>query len=195
PARRGAAVMRLLPPSSSASLFCLRYFAFVSGILLCSAATAQPQNPVAVENTRPGTTELGFINSTTPEGQLRGYASATSVNRGESITFYINTQTAPGYVLQIYRMGCYPDATGKCLGARAMLKDTPVLPAMHQPACPPAATTYLIDCGSGGNPWQPSYTLTIPLTGSATDPTDLSYWCTGVYLAKLTESGPPFRQS
>src|SRR5262245_29646709 len=74
--------------SSRASSLCLRYFAFVSGVLLCSAATAQPQNPVAVENTRPGTTDWVLTNPTTADGQLEGYASATSVNRGESITFY-----------------------------------------------------------------------------------------------------------
>ena len=40
---------------------------------------------------------------------IRGYASATSINHGESINFYVGT-TLPSYNIEIYRMGWYGGA-------------------------------------------------------------------------------------
>ncbi|MGB9151047.1 MAG: N,N-dimethylformamidase beta subunit family domain-containing protein [Burkholderiales bacterium] len=114
--------------------------------------------------------------------EIEGYASATSVNRGGSIKFYVNT-IDQNYAISVYRIGWYGGN-----GGREMLKPV-VLPGVRQPACPKlpvqvydvgTGTTrndpanYLLECN-----WSASYTLTIP---NSADPTD---WASGVYLAKL----------
>ena len=41
--------------------------------------------------------------------EIEGYASATSINRGETIRFFISTGD-PAYTIDIYRMGWYGGA-------------------------------------------------------------------------------------
>jgi hypothetical protein len=99
---------------------------------------------------------------------VEGYASATSVNRGETISFFISS-SAPKYKMTIYRLGWYGGA-----GARKMMSVT--LNGTKQPMPTPDAD------GTIDANWAESYQLTIP---SSSDKTD---WATGVYLAKLTPS-------
>jgi hypothetical protein len=99
---------------------------------------------------------------------VEGYASATSVNRGETIRFFISS-AAPTYTMTIYRMGWYGGA-----GARRMMSVT--LNGTRQPMPAPDADG-LIDAN-----WRESYQLTIPASSDRTD------WATGVYLAKLIPS-------
>lgn len=139
----------------------------VSSVGYTSAAT----NPVVAENQQPGTTEWqlgrpGFRTSDDATGQIKGYASAVSVNRGESITFHLTVSPAQQYTIDVYRVGWYDGA-----GARLM-QHVAAQDGVTQPRCPVDASTGLIECG-----WSPSYTLAVPAT-----------WTSGVYLALLTNA-------
>ena len=116
-------------------------------------------------------TEIRGAATTWSDVELRGYADQTSVNIGQSITFYVSDSSTitvpPTYDMQVYRMGWYG-------GTGATLKQTiSGLAGQNQPDPSPDPTTGLIEAK-----WQPSYTLTIPSDGS---------WTSGVYLAKLIE--------
>ena len=96
--------VRLFVTGIRASLFGL------CTIALCGSA-AWAENQVAIENSLPGTADWSLTSPATNR-QIEGYASATSVNAGASISLYVNT-TAPSFRLEIFRMGWYQG-----LGAR-----------------------------------------------------------------------------
>jgi len=125
------------------------------------------QNPIAEENKKAGDPSWKLTNAALNH-EIEGYASATSVNRGETIKFFVNTSDS-SYTLAIYRMGWYS-------GAGARLVASPVtLNGIQQSIPTPASDTNLIECQ-----WQSNYEVTVPNTS---DPTD---WASGVYLVKLT---------
>ncbi len=130
---------------------------------------------IAVENMFPGS-ENWQMRRTGPGGvqfqpaddvgkQIKGYASATSVNKGESITFHVST-LAQQYTMDVYRMGWYQGRGGR------LLQHVESLPGVLQPACPTDAATGLTECA-----WTPSHTLEVPLT-----------WTSGVYVVHLTSA-------
>lgn len=125
---------------------------------------------VAEENQKPGTTDW-LPHNTANNGEIEGYAGAVSLNRGGSITFFITT-ASPSYTLQIFRLGWYAGDGGRSM------TDPVTLPGQVQPPPIVDAATGLLEC-----PWNPSYTLTVPIDSS--DPTN---WLSGVYVAKLTTS-------
>lgn len=146
-------------------------------VLICGVAAAglgpalslAQSNPIVLENQQPGTdaweiqwgragTDLG--------GEIKGYASATSVNKGQAITFRVSVKPAQTYTIDIYRLGWYQG-----LGGRLMQHVGP-LTGVQQPACPVDATTGLIECQ-----WAPSYSLTTQ-----------SSWTSGIYVAVLTNA-------
>ncbi len=101
--------------------------------------------------------------------EIEGYASATSVNRGEQINLFVNTSSLT-YTMSIYRVGWYGGAGGR-LVAGPFAKT-----GNAQAACPVIdAAANLAECN-----WTISHTL------GAADTTNLT---SGVYLAKLTASG------
>ncbi len=103
-----------------------------------------------------------IANETWTDTKIRGYASETSINHGDSIKLYVSTGQ-PSYNLEVYRMGWYQGT-----GARLMLTVSN-LPGQNQLVPTPEANTGLIECN-----WQISYTLKT-----------LSSWVSGVYLVKL----------
>jgi hypothetical protein len=123
---------------------------------------------IARENAKPGDTQW-VITQPATQNEIEGFASTTSMNRGDSIAFYINT-TDPGYALDIYRMGWYGGT-----GGRRMMP-TVVLPGARQPLPENDPATGLIECN-----WKRSYTLQVPY-----DPSDATDWASGIYLVKLT---------
>jgi Viral BACON domain/Putative binding domain, N-terminal len=138
-------------------------------VVLCmaSAAAARAANPIQIENAKPGSADWTMF-SESVAGEIEGYASAASVNQGESISFYVNT-TAPTYDLDIFRMGWYG---GK--GARRVhpsVRRTGVAQVIPSPD----PVTGLIECN-----WTDPYTITIP-----------NDWVSGAYLVKLTTVGAP----
>jgi cellulose synthase/poly-beta-1,6-N-acetylglucosamine synthase-like glycosyltransferase len=125
-------------------------------------------NSIQQENQRPGTTAWILTNPAV-HAEIEGYASAPSVNQGQTIRLYVNT-TAPSYRLNIYRMGWYGG-----LGARE------VLAASHyqgrqQPEPSRETDSGLIECR-----WEDPIELTIPGSTSQEES-----WPSGYYLAKLT---------
>ena len=127
-------------------------------------------NTTQIENAKPGDGSW-VLTAKATNHEIEGYASATSVNRGDTIQFYVNT-SAPSYKMDIYRMGWYGG-----LGARRMLP-TIQLPGVQQPTPITDPVTRLTQC-----PWSSTYSLTIGY--SQNDPT---IWASGIYLVKLTEA-------
>jgi cellulose synthase/poly-beta-1,6-N-acetylglucosamine synthase-like glycosyltransferase len=135
---------------------------------VASGTAREGLNPIQVENRKTGTATWVLANPARHQ-EIEGYASPASVNHGESIRLYVNTE-APSYRMTIYRMGWYNG-----LGAREVLAAT--RRAGHrQPAPYRDPATGLIECH-----WENPITLVIPSQEpAATD------WTSGYYLAKLT---------
>ncbi|AFY46754.1 hypothetical protein Nos7524_0852 [Nostoc sp. PCC 7524] len=130
----------------------------------------QKNNPIIIENQKIGTTAWQLTNPATRR-EIEGYASLTSVNRGDTIKLFVNTKE-PNYTIEIFRMGWYGGAGGRQMAAaiqRVGVKQPP--PIIDK-------STGLIECN-----WKNPYTLEIPYNSQ--DPTQ---WASGFYLAKLTAS-------
>jgi hypothetical protein len=149
----------------------------VSGLIGCGGIAAPPlSQPLAkkqpwtitAENAKAGTTEWQLTNPAVNH-EIEGYASRTSVNRGEHISFYVSTND-PRFEMEIFRLGWY-GGTG---GRRVMNKIE--LGGVIQDVPEPDPTTGLIECK-----WLRSFELAIPA-----NPSDRTDWASGVYLAKLT---------
>lgn len=109
----------------------------------------------------------------TPQVDL--FASATSVDAGEQISFYVSTNTKLKYSLQIFRIGHYGGAGGRAMPhpseAQGLARWTDI-----QGQDQPSPTDPPYDCSD----WLPtrlgdSEVLTIP-----------SDWVSGVYVAKVS---------
>lgn len=131
---------------------------------------SQTSNPITIENMKPGTTDWQLTNPAT-RGEIEGYASLTSVNRGKEIKFFVNTKE-PSYTMEIFRMGWYAGSGGRQIA--------PVITRKRVQQPPPLVNeaTGLIECN-----WKDPYVLKIPY-----NPAEPSQWASGVYLAKLTAS-------
>lgn len=137
-----------------------------SGIALTHLSASAADNPVVVENQLPGSAawRVGNLVSDDATGQIKGYASATSYNQGDTLTVFVTVNPAQAFTLDIYRIGWYGGLGGRLVSHQAGL------PGVHQQACASDAQTGLIQCH-----WTPSLTTTIP-----------SSWTSGMYLALLT---------
>jgi hypothetical protein len=136
------------------------------------ASGSQPvsKEAVRVENAKKGTTAWQLANPAT-DGEIEGYASATSVNRGGSLDLFVSTG-ASAYRIDLYRMGYYGGA-----GARLMTSFTNLRGQRQLVPC--LNPDNVIECN-----WFVSQRLTIP--DAVSDPASGDYWASGVYLAKLT---------
>lgn len=128
-------------------------------------------NPIVIENQQAGSSgwripQTGYAIATDGAGQIKGYASATSVNKGEQITFYVSVKPAQTYTIDIYRMGWYGGQGGR------RLQQIGPLGGVEQTFPTAAPEDGLIDCR-----WSPSHTLTVPTN-----------WTDGIYLAVLTNA-------
>jgi hypothetical protein len=139
----------------------------ILGAVVAFAAAAWAQNPIQVENAKPGTTDWRLANPSS-DNEIEGYASLTSVNHGGQIQFFVNTADS-SYTLEVFRMGWYNGA-----GSRRMT-DPVTLSGRVQPAPHIDPESGLAECV-----WLDPYTLTV------SNPKDPSDWVSGVYLAKLT---------
>ncbi|TMF72427.1 MAG: hypothetical protein E6I18_17025, partial [Chloroflexi bacterium] len=133
-----------------------------------SLAASDPNNPIVVENQQQGTFnwQVGGLVADDVNNQIKGYASATSVQQGQSITFRVSVNPAQQYTIGFYRIGWYQG-----LGGRLRLSVGP-LDGVQQPPCPVDPTTGVIACS-----WASSYTLNVP-----------NDWTSGIYLALLTNA-------
>jgi PKD repeat protein len=126
-------------------------------------------SPTLTENEKPGTTGWQLTNPATNH-EVEGYASLTSVNRGGTISFCINSPGDSKVQIDVYRMGWYNGA-----GGREVFGPVTVA-GIAQPAFTVDPTTNMVEC-----PWSVTYTLSVGYSA-----TDATFWCSGVYLAKLT---------
>jgi hypothetical protein len=133
-------------------------------ILTPRLATAQ-SNPIVIENQQPGTDawDIGDNLANDTAGQIKGYASAASVNKGQNITFYVSVNPAQTFTIDVYRIGYYQGLGGRLMQHIGPLNGTP------QPACPMDAVTGMIECQ-----WAAAYTLATQTS-----------WTSGVYLCVL----------
>jgi hypothetical protein len=131
---------------------------------VCSA----PANAVVAENCLAGNPASEWDVAVAGDLSIQGYATDISVQRGNTVSFKVNTNAA-AYRFDIYRMGYYGGA-----GAR---KVASVLPSaslpQSQPACLNDSATGLIDCGN----WAVSGSWAVPATATS-----------GIYFAKLVRT-------
>jgi hypothetical protein len=137
----------------------------MSGCITESDAVAPTR--AEMEAARPAMDALQVTNPAT-NGEIEGYASAVSINRGEDIKLYVNTKE-PTYSLEVFRVGWY--------GGRGMQSMMPAVTRTGLAQAPPIvdSASGLIECD-----WQDPYVLHVPGTY---DPT---VWPSGIYVAKLT---------
>ena len=126
-------------------------------------------NDIERENARPGHAgwRIGagsFQIASDAAGQVKGYASASSVAPGGTIDLHVSVNPAQPYTIDVLRMGWYDGAGSRLVAEIGPLAGTP------QPACPVEPEIGLIACD-----WAVGHRLTI-----AGD------WTSGVYLAVLT---------
>lgn len=158
--------------------------------LACLVATVSlacclaAENRIQTENALLGTAEWRLSDPTTPGWptnqdstfpEIEGYASATSVNTNQTITFFVDVRVpspSPTFSFEVFRMGWYGG-----LGARRMSwvhNGQPTqrveLPGVKQVVPNPDPITGRVECE-----WTPSYSLSVP-----------SDWVSGVYVVKLT---------
>ena len=127
-------------------------------------------NRVACENTATGNPSTEWDVAGSGDASIQGFATSTSVNRGETVHFKIKTD-ASLYHLEIYRMGFYGGA-----GARKVAIQRPSTLQQQQPACGFDTSVKLLDCGN----WAESATWAVPANAAS-----------GVYFAKLVrDTGP-----
>jgi len=99
-------------------------------------------NPIVLENQQPGTIDLWDV-SGSGDPSIQGFASDISVNKGDTVSFKIKTDST-SYRIDIYRLGYYSG-----VGARkiATVNPSAVLP-QAQPTCASDPSTGLVDCGN-----------------------------------------------
>ena len=125
-------------------------------------------NPVACENGLPGNSPSEWDIVGVGDPSIQGFATDISVNRGQPISFKVNT-SASAYRIDIYRVGYY---AGR--GARKIVTLSPnVSLPQSQPQCLTAPGTGLVDCGN----WKVSAAWAVP-----------SNAVSGVYIAKLVRT-------
>jgi hypothetical protein len=130
-----------------------------------SARSCSTGNAVVVENCYPGNTTWQVVNSSqVSAGGIEGFATAQSVNRGNSVDLKVNAPAGSTFRIEVYRTGYYGG-----LGAR-LFSTILNVPTVSQPACINDNATGLTDCSN----WGVSATLS-----TTTD------WPTGVYLLRL----------
>ncbi|MBD2593985.1 DUF4082 domain-containing protein [Nostoc spongiaeforme FACHB-130] len=128
-------------------------------------ASAIPANPNAIysENQNPGTTNWKLVNR--GNGEIAGYASATSVNVGGTLDIKVSLAQEGNFMIDVYRLGYYGGKGGRLITSSGWLTGT------TQPACTKDPTTNLVECN-----WTTSYVLQVG-----------SNWISGIYIAKLTD--------
>jgi hypothetical protein len=130
-----------------------------------SATPVGGGNPIYQENLNPGTTNWKLDNRGSKEiGEISGYASATSVNKGESLDIKVSLGQAGQYTIDVYRLGYYGGTGGRLMASIGPLSGAP------QPLCTQDSNG-LIECN-----WTTSHVLQVS-----------SNWTSGIYIAKLTD--------
>src|SRR5437763_12303598 len=104
-------------------------------VAMAPATAVTSPNPVVVENQQPGSTgwqipAAGYQIGDDSSGQVKGYASATSVNKGDSIAFNISVNPPQAVTLTVYRLGWYGGSGGRLVTTLGPFN------GITQPPCP-----------------------------------------------------------
>lgn len=148
------------------------FFGALLGVCLCASGCIKEDYAVAPSGAEmeSASAAISALQLTNPvaNGEIEGYASAVSLNRGEDIKLYVNTKE-PTYTIEILRIGWY--------GGRGMKSMGPPVTRNGMAQAPPVMDTAsgLIECD-----WQDPYLLHVPA------PYDPTVWPSGMYVAKLT---------
>ncbi len=132
----------------------------------CSAG-----NPVTLENCFPGSS--GWVLQkptdvyTDGSSGIEGFATAASINKGQSLDLKVNTSAGAPYRIEIYRTGSYRGAGARLYSTITGLSGT------SQSQCSYDSTTGMIGCSN----WSVSATI-------STTPD----WPSGVYFARLVRT-------
>src|SRR5205807_9812627 len=87
-----------------------------------ATTVASSGNPIVTENQQPGTANWQITNSSDDtNNQIKGYASAVSVNKGASLSFSVTVHPVQTFNIAFYRMGYYGGP-----GRRLMLQTGPI---------------------------------------------------------------------
>jgi hypothetical protein len=148
----------------SAAFACLALAPAESRAAACDPPVA---NPIACENTLPGTPESAWGIDGAGDPSIQGFATTMSVNKGDTVDFKIKSTTA-SYKIDVYRLGYYGGD-----GARRVATGLTPTGTSTQPACLKDSATGLVDCGN----WSVSRSWTVPSTAVS-----------GVYVARLTRN-------
>jgi hypothetical protein len=131
-------------------------------------------NAVIRENRRKGDVGWrpggGARASSDVKRQVQGYASATSVNAGESLDFHVSVARDQRFIVTVYRLGHYAGTGGRRMLASERLRGE------ERPIPPVGEETGLIECD-----WPVSWTLDVPPD-----------WTSGYFLA-VFETDDGFR--
>ncbi|NHF61085.1 hypothetical protein FK220_017165 [Flavobacteriaceae bacterium TP-CH-4] len=120
-------------------------------------------NKILLENNKEGTLNWRLTKPALNR-EIEGYASKSSINKGESLDLFVNTRSTT-FTLTVYRMGWYGGMGGREIVGPITLEGT----EQHIPL--PERNTGLVECA-----WKKPYRLT-----SKKD------WITGIYVVKLEE--------
>ncbi|OYD99133.1 Ig domain-containing protein group 1 domain-containing protein [Nostoc sp. 'Peltigera membranacea cyanobiont' 213] len=135
----------------------------IGSITFSASATLANPNAIYVENQNLGTTNWKLVNR--GNGEIAGYASATSVNKGGSLDIKVSLGQAGQYTIDVYRLGYYGGTGGRLMVSSGTLNGT------TQPPCTLDSDTRLVECN-----WTTSYVLQVG-----------NNWTSGIYVAKLTD--------
>jgi hypothetical protein len=137
-------------------------------------------NAIVLENAHQGTTSWQIPAGEQATTQIQAYVDATSVQPGQTLTFYVSTlKENTQYEIDIYRLGWYGGKGGRLMFSTHQIGQAQGYynqfnqQLVNCPTCLFDIPTGLIEAD-----WHPSYHLQIP-----------SFWMTGVYLAKFTDAG------
>jgi hypothetical protein len=160
-------------PAFVAALVAAFIFVIQAGGGVSSAAAAETgpcaepiQNPIACENSKEGDPGDDWEINGIGDESIQGFATAISVNPGETESFKIST-TASKYNIRILRLGYYKGDGARVIEPR--FKPSASLP-QKQPECQHFESTGLIDCGN----WSVSASWKVPATAVS-----------GLYMAEL----------
>lgn len=135
----------------------------VGTVTFTARSTPIGTNSIYLENQQSGTTAWKITNQGTTE--IAGYATATSVNRGEYLPIKVSLAQPGTYQIDVYRLGYYGGTGGRLMASSGSLNGiTQPAPVMTD------ANTKLVECS-----WSTSYTVAVG-----------GNWTSGLYVAKLT---------
>ncbi|MEM7555306.1 MAG: N,N-dimethylformamidase beta subunit family domain-containing protein [Cyanobacteria bacterium P01_A01_bin.84] len=140
----------------------------IGSVTFSAKAIPENANDIYLENQKPGTTAWK-VNNRGTNGEIVGFATQTSVNKGGSLDIKVSLAVPGNFSIDTYRLGYYQGLGGRLVNSSGSLSGI-TQPAYEQ--TPVAINSApLAECN-----WSTSYTLQVG-----------NDWTTGLYIAKLTE--------